>query len=101
VWSRVDAGLADPQSAACLEHVDGTAAPRGVRSGAVGGGRHVQVRWRGPDRPGPAVLRQLAAQAAGVAPVAGQVLCHYLNDPVFTAPHERVADYYLPLRQGS
>lgn len=98
VWSQVDAGLEDTGSGACMEKLDGMAGLRGVSDGALGGGLHVQVRWRGADRPPPQVLRRLAEQASGHAPAGGRVLCHYLNDPVFTAPHERVADYYLPLR---
>ncbi|TFW24501.1 AraC family transcriptional regulator [Massilia arenosa] len=98
VWSRVDAGLGDSLSGACLERFEGMASLRGVVAGSLGGGRHAQVRWRGADRPPPAMLRRIAEQASGHAPVSGQVLCHYLNDPVFTAPHERVVDYYLPLR---
>lgn len=101
VWSLVEGGLADAQSGACLERLDGMTALRGVRAGSLGGGGHVQVRWRGADRPSPADLRLLAEGATGLAPVPGRVLCHYLNDPVFTPPQDRVADYYLPLRLGA
>ncbi|TFW28736.1 AraC family transcriptional regulator, partial [Massilia arenosa] len=66
VWSQVEGGLDDAQSGACLERADGMATLRGLRAAALGGGRHVQIRWRGPDRPSSAELRQLAARAAGV-----------------------------------
>lgn len=97
VWSQVDAGLADPSSSACLERVDGTRPLGAVLEGLIGGGAHVQVRWLGNDRPAPAQLRRLALAETGLAAAPGRILCHYLNDPVCTAPHERVADYYLPL----
>lgn len=97
VWSQVDAGLADAASAACLERVDGQAPVRGVREGLLGGGKHLVVRWRGSDRPAPSRLRELAALHTGLAAAPGRILCHYVNDPVFTAPHQQLADYYLPL----
>lgn len=98
VWSQVDAGLADFTSAACLERVDGQAPVRGVREGLLGGGRHLVVRWRGSERPAAARLRELAALHTGLTAAPGRILCHYVNDPVFTAPHQHLADYYLPLR---
>ncbi|UGQ48337.1 helix-turn-helix domain-containing protein [Massilia endophytica] len=98
VWSQVDSGLDDVSSGACIERLNGVVPIGGACEGAIGGGRHLVVRWRGNDRPSPPELRRLAAAHTGLAPAPGRVLCHYVNDPVFTAPHERLADYYLPLK---
>jgi AraC family transcriptional regulator len=98
VWSQVDSGLGDAASGACIERLDGVIPIGGTCEGQLGGGRHLVVRWRGNDRPTPPELRRLAAAETGLDAAPGRILCHYVNDPVFTAPHERLADYYLPLK---
>jgi AraC-like DNA-binding protein len=97
VWSQIDAGLSDPASIAGIERLDGIAPLRGIDQGTIGGGLHAVIRWRGEHKPQTHELHNLAQSATGLRVVKERVLCHWINDPVFTAPHDRLSDYYLRL----